>query len=123
MIVYYRNLMHQEKSHIYNSFLNDYYRKIVTRWRLSSHKLKVETDRYNNVPRESRVCLLCNILEDESHVNFVCPIYQSVRSKFQHLLAANTDIKSILNPNSLFVVEIAQLLYDIEDTRKHLKLQ
>ena len=111
------------KSHIYNSFLNDYYRKIVTRWRLPSDKLKVETDRYSNVPRESRVCLLCNILEDESHVIFVCPIYQSVRSKFQHLLAVNTDIKSILNPNSTFVVEIAQLLYDIEDTRKHLKLQ
>ena len=50
-------------------------------------------------------------------------IYQSVRSKFQHLLAANTDIKSILNPNSIFVIEIAQLLYDIEDTCKHLKLQ
>ena len=29
MIVYYRNLMHQEKSHIYKSFLNDYYRKIT----------------------------------------------------------------------------------------------
>ena len=125
MIVYYRNIIHLEKSCIYNSFLNDYYRKIITRWRLSSHKLKVETERYsrNYVPRQSRVCLLCNILEDENHVVFVCPIYQLIRAKFQRLLSANTDIKSILNPNNIFVVETAQLLYDIEAMQKELCLQ
>ena len=29
MIVYYRNLMHHEKSHIYNSSLNDYHTSII----------------------------------------------------------------------------------------------
>ena len=64
LIVYYRNLVSREKSCIYNSYINDYYRIIITRWRLSCHRLKVETGRHirPRVPRKQRVCNTCKIL-------------------------------------------------------------
>ena len=43
MISYYRNIIHQDISCIHNSFTNDYHRLIITRWRLSNHKLRIET--------------------------------------------------------------------------------
>ena len=90
-------------------FINDYYRKIITRWRLSNHKLKIETGRYSRpiVQRVNRVYSICNILEDEDHVVFVCPAYQPVRNKFHRLLSTNSDIQTILNPKSEFIIETA----------------
>jgi len=125
MIMYYRNLVVLEKSCIYNSFINDYFRKIITRWRLSNHKLKIETGRYSRpvIPREDRICSICFILEDEHHAVFVCPAYESIRSKYYRLFSNNNDITSILSPSSEFIIETAQLLYDIEQIRKDLSLQ
>ena len=34
MVTYYRLLIKAEKSNIYSAFLNDHFRKIITRWRL-----------------------------------------------------------------------------------------
>ena len=45
MCVYYSMFDFSEKSCIYSSFLNDYYRYILTRWRLSNHDLRIETGR------------------------------------------------------------------------------
>ena len=89
MIPYYRNLIHVEKSCIYTSFLNDYYRKIITRWRLSCHKLKIETGRYARpfIPREERICETCNTIDDEHHAIFICPVYHNARQNFIHLLS------------------------------------
>ena len=124
MVVYYKSLMKNDKSSIYTSFMNDFYRKIITRWRLSNHSLKIETQRYKrpHIPREKRVCSLCNKLEDEEHVIFVCPLYYSIRTKHQQLLSTKRNIKDILNPDHEFIVSTAKLLYDIEDERKNLKL-
>ena len=78
MILYYRNLIKPETSCIYQAFVVNYYRRIITRWRLSNHQLRIETGRYTRpyVHRKARVCILCNLLEDEDHVIFVCPIYK-----------------------------------------------
>ena len=124
MISYYRNLIKPEKSCIYQAFVNDYYRRIITRWRLSNHQLKIETGRYARpyVPREARRCVFCNLLEDEDHVIFVCPIYQPIRVKYTRLLTDNNSISMILNPNNNMVVDVAKLLYDIEALRDKLKI-
>ena len=45
MISYYRNIIDPDISCIYNSFTNDHHRLIITRWRLSNHKLRIETGR------------------------------------------------------------------------------
>ena len=116
-VVYYRDLIQPDKSSIYTSFLNDYFRKVISRWRLSCHKLKIETLRYSRpfVEREDRKCVTCGVLEDESHVIFHCPVFDEIRVKFQHLLSAHTTIESVLNPTSETIVDTAKLLHAVDD--------
>ena len=56
------------------SLEDDENRIIISRWRLSSHKLHIETGRYKipKVPTADRKCQICNILEDEYHALFSC---------------------------------------------------
>ena len=49
---------------------------------MSSHKLNIETGRWNRTPREQRLCNKCNELEDEFHFLFECKLYDSVRGKY-----------------------------------------
>ena len=65
MITYYRYIISPVKSCIYNSFLHDYFRFIITRWRLSNHKLKIEVGRYTKplTSRNERLCDYCELLE------------------------------------------------------------
>ena len=123
LIVYYRNLVGLENSCIYSHYINDYYRIIITRWRLSSHKLMVEVGRHRRpiVPREERVCSMCGVLEDEQHVIFTCPLYDNIRKEYEEVVT-NRTIAKFLNPNSNMVVSTARLLYGIEKLRKDLKL-
>ena len=59
--------------------------KNITRLRISAHKLRIETERFNNklqyIPPEMRTCLNCNReeTEDEFHVVIACPKYSSLR--------------------------------------------
>ena len=76
-------------SSIYDSFMTEEYRILISRWRLSCFDLKVETGRYRGVPREERICPICNILEDEDHVIFNCRAYESIRAQFTELLEEN----------------------------------
>ena len=46
--------------------------KSIIKFRLGSHKLKIETGRWTNTPRELRLCSTCNQLEDEFHIVFDC---------------------------------------------------
>ena len=117
-------MIHKDKSCIYLTFANDYYRKIITRWRLSCHTLRIETGRYERpfILRKDRVCTLCNVLEDEEHVIFVCPAYHIIRNKYHQLLGINNTIEFILNPKREYITETAKLLYDIESTRKDMNL-
>ena len=56
---------------------------------LSSHKLRIETDRYsrNRMDRVQRKCLIplnCNLndLEDEYHFVLICPMYNDLRTTY-----------------------------------------
>ena len=44
------------------------------RLRLSSHSFPVETGRWRRIPRNERMCPHCNILGDEIHYIYTCPI-------------------------------------------------
>ena len=85
-------------SAIYDSFMREDYRILITRWRLSCFDLQVETGRYRGIPREERVCPICNVLEDEEHVIFNCRAYDTIRTQFADLLEENATVKDILNP-------------------------
>ena len=53
--------------------------KCFTNFRISSHKLSIEVDRYKNIPVSDRKCRVCNSdnIEDESHFIFQCPAYDT----------------------------------------------
>ena len=52
--------------------------------RISSHKLKIETGRYDNIPRDEMLCSLCNSnrIDDETHFSLDCPSFSPIREMF-----------------------------------------
>lgn len=61
------------------------YRKQLSRLRVSSHRLEVEVGRWakpNKIPYVDRKCQICNVLEDEFHFLFVCPLYDDLRKSY-----------------------------------------
>ena len=71
-------------------------RKAITQFRISAHKLRIETGRFNNklkyVPPEQRLCEYCsmNKIEDEYHYLVECPLYKDNRSKlFSYIIEEN----------------------------------
>lgn len=50
----------------------------------SNHKLAIEKGRHENIPRENRLCQLCNyqVVEDEYHFVLICPMLADVRKCF-----------------------------------------
>ena len=59
----------------------------TTKLRISAHDLEVERGRYNDTPKELRLCSWCNtsmgveIIENEHHLLFECDMYANLRSK------------------------------------------
>ena len=69
----------------YLSVLGDKkYRTALSRFRTSAHSLRIETGRYENLPREQRLCKSCtmNMIENEYHFLLVCPHYRDLRIKY-----------------------------------------
>ena len=59
---------------------NPIVRAQVTKFRLSNHKLAIETGRHKNIPKELRFCPFCtNHVETETHFLFYCPMYKMLR--------------------------------------------
>ena len=58
-------------------------RQIIAKILCTSHKLKVETGRHQDIPREERICCLCtlNKVEDEDHFIAECCAYDQIRLK------------------------------------------
>jgi hypothetical protein len=86
------------KLRIYNTFKHEFkienyllhitdkkYRTATTNLRISTHKLRIETGRYNKpskLPIEQRVCLKCNSgsIEDEKHFLLHCSKFEVLRN-------------------------------------------
>ena len=59
---------------------NPIVRAQVTKFRLSNHKLAIETGHHNTTPKELQFCLFCtNHVETETHFLFYCPVYKMLR--------------------------------------------
>ena len=61
-----------------------HHRSQLSRFRCSSHCLRIETDRKNNIDRNERICPLCSLgeVEDEYHFLLKCPFFDNFRVKF-----------------------------------------
>ena len=61
------------------------FRIALTKLRVSSHRLEVETGRWTrpvSYPFDERKCLICDVLEDEYHFLFECPLYADLRKQY-----------------------------------------
>ena len=63
-------------------YITEFKRVNFTRFRLSSHNLKIETGRWSRIPREDRLCE-CGEIQDELHVTLHCPQTNAIREKFE----------------------------------------
>ena len=108
----------------YLNMLSTQNRIVFTRFRLSNHKLPIETGRWNNVPRDERYCNLCNgnHIGDEYHFILECtavadlryhylPRYYCLRpyvSKFCDLMSS--DSRKTLNNLCIYIREASKTL-------------
>ena len=61
------------------------FRTAMTKLRVSSHRLEVETGRWTrpvSIPFDERKCHICDRLEDEFHFLFECPFYNELRTQY-----------------------------------------
>ena len=83
-------------------------RLILAKFRLSEHKLLIEIGRNLKIPRDQRLCAICNVLEDEFHFFFECKrntnnrniLYQYFQNIYSNFLELNHEEKltKILKP-------------------------
>ena len=65
-----------------SEYVNERERLAFTRFRLSSHHLKIETGRWARIDADDRLCNCGHGVQDESHVLFVCPKTANIRERF-----------------------------------------
>ena len=119
----YRNLKQTFEPSYYLSLDNAKYRNCIAKMRLSSHKLAIETGRHQNVAREQRKCLCCDLndIEDEYYFILICPLYNDLRnlyipkyyttrpSVFKFINLLNIEKKSILNKLAIYCIKSFKL--------------
>ena len=66
-----------------DSLLDDDLRICFTRFRVSSHRLRIETGRWSRTPSEQRLCQCGASVESEAHVLVECPLVQPIREKYE----------------------------------------
>ena len=104
-----------EKYLLQESLVN---RKNLTRLRISSHKLSVETGRFNKTPLENRLCAMCDkgLVEDEFHFMISCTAYGKPRDNLFKYLSSFTDIQNF-SDNEIFSVLMSCNNGDYEFTK------
>ena len=82
------------------------YRKLICKFRISDHSLEIEKGRYKKIPRNERICKICNTVDNEAHFFFDCSINDSLRNRylqtfnFEPEINPEDKLKQILNPDT-----------------------
>ena len=78
-------------------------RKSLVKQRISSHDLRIETGRYDKIPRHERLCSLCNCnkIEDETHFLLNCPSYSSITDRFFSKIEPKISFLRLLSHETL----------------------
>ena len=80
---------------------NTHLRKILARFRTGTHWLQVRSGRHRGIAREHRLCHCgSNVVEDELHAIFDCPLYVPIREKFADLFEGTSNLYTFLCRNS-----------------------
>jgi len=107
------------------------YNYLITKFRVSmsclrflTHRLSLDTGRWtkpNLIPVNERICLTCNVLEDEYHFVLECPLYNDLWNDniliyYRRRLNMQTFIKVIANENENVIKDVClftKLCYQI----------
>ena len=85
-ISYFFNLFGSFQFHDYLNLIRVLkYKYSLIKLRLSSHRLAVETGKWNKphpIPLEERKCRFCTSLEDEFHFLFECKLHDGIRKTY-----------------------------------------
>ena len=82
--------------------------KAITKFRLGSHNLKIETGRWQRIPRNERLCSTCGVIGDEWHMFYDCVAISRVDLNLPSELSEMWDYSKV---NTLFErVMAAELL-------------
>ena len=88
------------------------------RFRMGCHSLPRDIGSWTGVPREDRLCPLCDTssLGDEKHLVFECPALQAVRDKYARLFHAVTTMRLFVWQDDLvgvakFLDECLEIVY------------
>jgi hypothetical protein len=116
-------LENSSKLKFYNTFKTEYQlekylstiknpteRKTLTKFRVSNHKLMIELGRYKKIPREERLCEICQSgeVEDEYHFANSCKANSNQRDNFYTTLR-----------NKLTIITDQAQLVDIMKSTEH----
>ena len=80
--LFYRQICIYEFQSYLQKVVQKKFRNATSKQRLSSHKLHIESGRWNRtqlIPRKNRLCSICNVLEDEFHFVFEFSLFDGER--------------------------------------------
>ena len=88
-------------------------RILITKFRLSNHRLMIEVGRHNNTPRERRFCPFCShAIENECHFMFTCPTYNHLRARLLKPITDNIYNFQHLPHNSRMQILLSSIEHD-----------
>ena len=89
-------------------------RKAIAKIRCSDHDLEIEKGRHRKIPREARLCKLCNkgYIETEVHFLIKCDYYNNI--KFTH--GINFTIQNIFDNEK--IAELGNLIISMTEERR-----
>ena len=103
------------------------FRIALSKLRMSSHRLEVETGRWtrpNSTPISERLCKLCNKLEDEFHFVLECPVYSDLRKSYVSRYYYNRPnmykmVELVNTTNKKQIRNLSIYIYKAFELRKH----
>ena len=112
----------------YLNILPERLRVPMSKLRLSSHSLRIETGRYGRarIERNQRQCVLCNSdIEDEYHFVLKCPTYNDIRAKYIKSVYIRKPsmykfIKLMSSEKKTELVNLSKFVIEAFDLRKSL---
>ena len=73
-------------------------RVAIGQLRVASHRLRIETGRADDTPREERVCQLCREeIECEGHFICRCRAYEDIRDRYETLFRGQPTLREIMD--------------------------
>ena len=80
-------------------------RRSITKLRVSSHHLEIESGRYQGIPSDQRICRQCDSgeVEDEIHFLLCCPKYSDDRHHILNSISQSCSNFSQLNNQDKFI--------------------